>query len=243
MTDSRERFGSRAENYAAYRPSHAPEAVDAALEGLGDPAGLVVADVGAGTGLSSHLFAARGATVFAIEPNASMRAKAETHARITWRDGTAETTGLPAKSVDVVVAAQAFHWFATPQAMAEFVRIARQRAALLQYERDERDPFTEAYGETVRAYATDDTEDLRKRGMLVFESFPRARLASSATSMQRLDLAALLGRAASSSYLPASGEMGERLAADLRALFDRFQRDGYVTMHLITYALTADLEP
>ena len=56
-----------------------------------------------------------------------------------------------------------------------------------------------------------------------------------------MDIEALLGRAASSSYLPASGEMGERLAADLRALFDRFERDGYVTMHLVTYALTADL--
>jgi SAM-dependent methyltransferase len=242
MTDSRERFGSRAENYAAYRPSHAPEAVDAVLAGLGDPSGLVVADVGAGTGLSAHLFADRGATVIAVEPNAVMRAQAQPHPRISWRDASAEATTLAAKSVDLVVACQAFHWFATPQAMAEFARIARLRAAILQYERDERHPFTAAYGEIVRAYATDDTEELRKRGLHVFETFPGARFATSATSAHRLDLAAVLGRAASSSYLPASGAMGERLAADLRALFDRFQSDGYVTMHLVTHALTADLE-
>jgi|SRR5580698_423816 ubiquinone/menaquinone biosynthesis C-methylase UbiE len=242
MTDSRARFGSRADDYAAYRPSHASEAVDAVLEGLGDPGKLVIADVGAGTGLSSHLFAARGANVIAIEPNASMRAKAEHHARIAWRDASAEATGLSDKSVDVVVACQAFHWFATPQAMAEFVRIARRRTAMLQYERDESDSFTAAYGEIVRVHTTDDTEEMRRRGLLVFESFPRARLACSAKSTHRLDLQALLGRAASSSYLPASGEMGERLAEDLRALFERFQTNGYVTMHLVTYALTADLE-
>jgi SAM-dependent methyltransferase len=262
VTDSRERFGPRAEKYAAYRPSHAPEAVDAVLEGLGDPEKIVIADVGAGTGLSSRLFADRGATVIAIEPNATMRAKAQSHERVTWLDRSAEATGLPDKSVDVAVACQAFHWFATPQTMAEFVRIARRRTAMLQYERDERDPFSEAYGAIVRAYATDDTEEMRRRGMEAFVRLASgyAGLACSqvnrsagipasqtsitrltAYSVQTMDIEALLGRAASSSYLPASGEMGERLAADLRALFDRFERDGYVTMHLVTYALTADL--
>lgn len=239
--DSRERFGPRAEQYAAHRPQHAGEAVDAVLDGLGDPAALVIADVGAGTGLSAHLFAQRGAGVIAIEPNADMRAKAEHHARISWRGGSAEATGLPDKSVDLVVACQAFHWFATPEALAEFCRIARARVAMLQYERDERDPFTAAYGEIVRGYATDDTEEMRRRGLRVFESFPGARFVASAPSTHRLDLRALWGRAASSSYLPATGELGDMLAADLRALFERFASDGHVTMHLVTYALAADL--
>jgi SAM-dependent methyltransferase len=239
--DSRERFGPRAQNYAAYRPEHAPAAVDAVLDGLGDPTPLVVADIGAGTGISSRLFAERGATVIAVEPNASMRAQAQSHPRIIWRDGSAEATGLPEQSVDLVVACQAFHWFATPVAMAEFARLARRRIAMLQYERNERDAFTAAYGEIVRSYASDDTEAMRQRGLRFFEDFPGARLACEANSAQRLDLPALLGRAASSSYLPAAGDMGERLAADLRALFDRYAIDGCVTMQLVTYALTADL--
>ncbi len=241
--DSRERFGSRAENYAAFRPSHASEAVDAVLQGLGDPSELVIADVGAGTGISSHLFADRGATVIAIEPNATMRLKARSHARINWRDASADTTGLPDKSVDLAIACQAFHWFATPNTLVEFARIARRRLAMLQYERDERDPFTAAYGDVVRAYATDDTQAMRRRGLLVFERFPGARRACTAASEQRLDLEAFLGRAASSSYLPASGEAGKKLDEDLRALFDRFARDRTVTMSLVTYALIADLVP
>src|SRR5215469_12440697 len=129
MNESRstERFRDRAEAYAAYRPVYPDEAVDAVLEGLGDPGLLEIADVGAGTGISSRLFADRGAHVFAIEPNEQMRAEASDHPRIEWLPGDAANTGLPNESVDLVVACQAFHWFATPFVMVEFRRIARRR--------------------------------------------------------------------------------------------------------------------
>ena len=151
------RFGTRAKAYAAFRPSYPPGAIDAVLQGLGPPGELTIADIGAGTGISARLFAQRGASVIAIEPNAQMRGAADPDDRVQWRDGTGEATGLAGRSVDVAVACQAFPWFATPEALAELARIARRRAAVLQYERDERDPFTRAYGEIVRAYATDDT--------------------------------------------------------------------------------------
>src|SRR5580700_5131592 len=79
--DSTTRFGSRASAYAAFRPSYPPEAIDAVLEGLGDPRAVTIADVGAGTGISSRLFAERGAALIAIEPNARMRATARGHRR------------------------------------------------------------------------------------------------------------------------------------------------------------------
>jgi ubiquinone/menaquinone biosynthesis C-methylase UbiE len=235
------RFGSRAQAYAAFRPSYPPQAIDAALEGLGDPHALVIADVGAGTGIASRLFAHRGARVIAIEPNAKMRASAEAHPAVIWRDGTAEAMGLEDGSVDVVVACQAFHWFATPAVMREFRRVARRRAALLQYERNERDPFTKAYGEIVRAHATDDTEALRERALATFAAFPDARISRSAhSSVQRLERQALLGRAASSSYLPQSGEPAQRLHDDLVALFERFHRRGIVELRTVTYVVVAD---
>ena len=238
---STSRFGPRAQAYAAFRPTYPPAAIDAALAGLGDPHGLTIADVGAGTGISSRLFAERGVRVIAIEPNGPMREAAQPHARVRWIDGTAEATGLPDSSVDAVVACQAFHWFATPQAMAEFRRIARRRAALLQYERDEADPFTHAYGEIVRTYATDDTEALRLAALEIFAGFPGARVTrGSYPSKQRLDREALLGRAASASYLPQSGPAAERLRADLEALFARFSNDGIVEMVTATHVLVAD---
>jgi SAM-dependent methyltransferase len=240
-TDSKERFGDRAGAYAAHRPGYPAEAIDAVLEGLGDPRALVVADVGAGTGISSRLLAARGASVLAIEPNAKMRASAEPDVCVTWSAGTGEATGLPDRSVDVAAAFQAFHWFATAAGLGEMRRIARRRAALVQYERDEADPFTAAYGAIVARYATDDTERRRIGAMEIFARFPDARVVWAAfRSGQRLDLEGLLGRAASTSYLPQAGAPNERMREEIGATFARFANAGEVELAMMTFVITAD---
>lgn len=241
MQESTQRFGSRAKAYAAYRPSYPREAVGAVLAGLGDPAELAIADVGAGTGISSRLFADRGARVLAIEPNAAMREAAEAHPRVEWCDGTADHTGLADASVDVATACQAFHWFATSRAMSEFTRIARRRAAILQYERDERDAFTKAYGDIVRAYARDDTEALRMYALATFAEFPNARVTRTAyRSRHHLDKLGLLGRALSSSYLADAGPELLALQNELIALFEGYQHDGWVDLAMVTFVLVAD---
>ena len=73
--------------------------------------------------------------------------------------------------------------------------------------------FTRAYGDVVRAYATDDTEALRARGTRGVRGLSRrSRHARRRLSRQPLDRDALVGRAASSSYLPASGPDAQRAA-------------------------------
>ncbi len=67
-----ERFSERADAYVAARPSYPVESVDVVIEGMGDPAALAVADLGAGTGISARVIAARGPLVYAIEPNKKM---------------------------------------------------------------------------------------------------------------------------------------------------------------------------
>jgi SAM-dependent methyltransferase len=247
VSDSTTRFTEYAQTYAvlwSHRPDYPPEVIDAVFDGLGEPHSLIFADIGAGTGISAQLLAERGARVIAIEPNAAMRKEAQFSAGIEWRDSRAEATGLADQSVDAAVAFQAFHWFANAVAIAEMRRIARRRAAIVQYERDERDErdaFTRAYGDIVRRYATDDTEALRLRALEVFSAFPQAHVTRMETTLtQDLDEAGVLGRAASASYLPRSGAAAAELRAELSALFAHFALAGSVRLTSRMFVLRAD---
>jgi 2-polyprenyl-3-methyl-5-hydroxy-6-metoxy-1,4-benzoquinol methylase len=71
------RFSDRAADYVKYRPSYPAVAIDRILAGLGTEP--LVADIGAGTGISSRLIADRGVRVMAINPNAAMRTAAAAH--------------------------------------------------------------------------------------------------------------------------------------------------------------------
>lgn len=236
------RFADRAVDYAAARPSYPAAAIDALFDGLGDD--VVVADLGAGTGISTRLLARRARLVYAIEPNANMRAAAEPAPRVQWILGTAEATGLEEASIDLVTAFQAFHWFDPPAALHEMTRILRPagRAALVYNERDEADPFTAGYGAIVRRYATDDTEQRRERARLAFAGYRgwHAHRELLFRNSQRHDLEGVLARARSSSYLPKVGADGAALADELRALFAEHEHDGAVTMHLATLVAIGD---
>ncbi len=240
------RFSDRAGDYAVARPSYPGAAIDALFEGLGDAGDVVVADLGAGTGISSRLLAARGAHVLAIEPNAPMREAAEPDPRVEWVGGTAEATGLEEASVDLVTAFQAFHWFDHPRALREIVRILRPggRAAVISNERDETDPFTAGYGELVRRFATDETERRRADALALFAAYeawhggPRR---VEVRNEQRLDLEGVLACARSSSYLPKEGAVAEELDGAIRTLFSRCAADGAVTTVMRTIVVIGDV--
>jgi SAM-dependent methyltransferase len=240
-----ERFSERAADYVTGRPSYPPAALDALFDGLGDPGDVLAADLGAGTGISSRLLAERGAQVLAVEPNAAMRDAAEPHARVEWIAGTAERTGLGEASVDLVTAFQAFHWFDREQALREMVRILRPggRAAVIYNERDERDAFTAAYGDLVRAYQTDETERRRADGVATFAAFERwhATRRLEVPNEHPLDLDGALARARSTSYLPKDGPKADELQEAIRALVAQHARDGRVVMAMRTIVVTGDV--
>lgn len=228
--------------YSLYRPSYPAPALDALLRGLGRTEELIVADIGAGTGIATRQLAQRVAQVIAIEPSAGMRAAAEPLPNVSWQDGTAEHTGLPEKSVDVAAAFQAFHWFDAIDAFRELKRVARRRVGMLQYERNEQHPFSAAYGALVRRYAVDDTEALRARTLETFRTLAGASVREAEVAFsQELTLEGLLGRVESTSYLPHEGAQAEAMRRDASELFDRFQRRGFVEMAMTAYVLAADL--
>lgn len=221
------RFAGLAGDYARFRPTYPPAAIDAMLEGL-DPglgSALIAADLGAGTGISSRLIADRGVRVFAVEPNADMRSAADPHPLVQWVDGTAESTGLAAESVDLCVAAQAMHWFDPERAPAEIRRIVRPggRFAAVWNLRSTTDAFSNGYQEILEAHGDRAVLERSRRDQDLppLPSFAEPERLSFEHS-QEMDLEAFLGRAASASYTPREGPAREACFAELRAHFERF---------------------
>jgi ubiquinone/menaquinone biosynthesis C-methylase UbiE len=100
------------ENYVKYRPGYPPEVLQLFRDKMNLQPHSVVADIGAGTGISAKIFLENGNEVFAVEPNELMREAAKEYLRdfpnVTAVDGTAENTTLANNSIDFIVAAQAF---------------------------------------------------------------------------------------------------------------------------------------
>lgn len=234
--DSTTRFGNRAGDYARYRPSYPIEAIDAVLDGFTAPR---VADLGAGTGISSVLLADAGAQVLAIEPNAAMRGSIPSRPEIVVIDGTAEATTLPARSVDVITAFQAYHWFDPDRVLPEAERIGRPRArfAAVWNERDESDPFVRAYSDVIRRYTSDDTESRRRKTSvdhdLSAHGWSQVRVLEFRHS-KPVDYEELIGRTRSASYLPREGPPYESMATELHALYDRAGEFGGARFVLLT---------
>jgi ubiquinone/menaquinone biosynthesis C-methylase UbiE len=123
-------FSGLAGDYARFRPGYAPQVASAILSYAGrDVAGMDAADIGAGTGIWTRTLAVRGLrSVVAVEPNDDMRGQGIETSRgtpIVWRKGSAEATGLPDASADLVSMASSFHWADFDQACEEFHRILR----------------------------------------------------------------------------------------------------------------------
>lgn len=239
------RFSERSADYVRYRPDYPAAAIDCLLDGLGDPTSLTVADVGAGTGISSRQLADRGVRVIAVEPNPAMRAEAERHPGVRWQEGTAEATGLAARSVDLVVCAQAFHWFRQREAVAEFHRILRSggRLALMWNARSRSDPFTRGYIEAIHAVNGEHPAETRTFDFAVVSGtglFTKPELRTFA-HQQTLSREGLIGRAASASYVSKEGDPFVRLVVLLDGLFDRFHDEsGRVTLRYDTQLWRAE---
>lgn len=119
----KDHFSRHAELYRRYRPSWPPE-VFAWLASL-PPARERAWDVGTGNGQAAHGLAEHFAEVVATDASAAQIAAAEPHPRVAFRVAPAEDSALPPASVDLVCAAQAFHWFDFERFFAECRRVVR----------------------------------------------------------------------------------------------------------------------
>jgi SAM-dependent methyltransferase len=234
------RFSDRVADYVQYRPDYPAALLDWLQRECGVNKSWRVADIGAGTGISSKMFLDAGYRVTAVEPNGPMRAAAEHwlhgYACFDAIDGRADTTGLPDASVDLVTVAQAFHWFDEEATRREFARILRPDGLAAVWWNSRRlrgTAFLAGYEALLLEYGTDYAsvaeryaDDARMRAW--FGSGFRA--SACFEHSQQLGFEALRGRLMSSSYAPKPGDpKHEPMLRALRELFDHCAEAGAVS--------------
>jgi SAM-dependent methyltransferase len=251
VQDATQRFSSRVDNYARYRPAYPPEVLELLKKECGLTAESVIADIAFGTGIFTRLLVENGNRVFGVEPNAEMRRVGEQvlkgYSRFTSIAGTAEATTLLDHSVDVVTAAQAAHWFDHEKARREFVRILKPDGWCVLLWNDRRTDSTEflcQYEQLLRTYGTD-YEDVRQQGMtLAIEGFfGKSFRRREFEYKQTFDYEGLEGRLLSSSYVPQKDHPSfDPMLGELRRIFSEHQANGRVSLDYDTCVYCARLE-
>ena len=233
-------FSGKAEMYAKYRPGYPKAILNILTEEIDFDSDKIVADIGSGTGLLSRVFLENGNRVFGVEPNDEMRSFGEKDlsgfGNFISVKGTAENTGLEDRSVDLVAAGQALHWFDREACRREFARILNGGYVLIVYNerRKEEKRVMEDY-ESVTNKHTKRSEVPDIDDDFLSKFFKTSYKRFSVLNEQSLDFEGLLGRAGSASYLPSEGQEGfEAMKQDLQTLFDTHQEKGRITLQYAT---------
>jgi SAM-dependent methyltransferase len=204
----------------------------------------VIADIGSGTGISTELFLKQGNVVYGVEPNKEMREAAERllkgYKNFKSIDATAENTSLENKSIDLIIAVQAFHWFDKEKSKAEFQRIIKPNGTIVLMWNDRRTDstqFLQAYEDFIKMFATDYLEVNHKNidDEIFNKFFTGGFKMESFLNVQHFDLDGLKGRILSSSYMPAEGHKDfDFMMSVLKKIFTRFQENGKVILEYDT---------
>ncbi|MBH9551477.1 class I SAM-dependent methyltransferase [Inhella gelatinilytica] len=241
--NSTQLFSTKVAAYQAARPDYPTALFDWLASHL--PVHPEVLDIGAGTGLFTQGLLARGWRVLAVEPDAAMRAACD--ARLSnvphYRSAAGLAEALPADdhSVDLITAAQSFHWFDPVPARRECTRVLKPggRVALIWNDRDEAAPIHQdlntlfaQFGGAARAAQVADNELERAAQFLgagaQFWHGPHHQL---------LDAEGLEALVFSRSYMPSrESHDGNAVVRALGHLFDRHQRQGQVRLPYQTRA-------
>ncbi len=110
MTERSRTFGEVASAYERYRPGYPDALVDEVLTYAGVPVRTAL-EIGAGTGKATRVFAARGVTVTATDPDAAMLAELRRHVPASVQVVEAAFEQVVAtRRHDLVYVAAALHW-------------------------------------------------------------------------------------------------------------------------------------
>jgi SAM-dependent methyltransferase len=246
MISSTQRFSSRVDFYVRSRPKYPPALLRFFQNQMQLSPTHAVADIGSGTGFLTEMFVHSGNPTYAVEPNDDMRLAAETSLK-EWPNfhsviGTAEATRLADRSVDLITAAQAFHWFDGRKAAVEFRRITKPKGviALIWNERlTSGSAFMVDYEQLIQQYSRPGEtcrgrmleNDGESKITKFFDLLGASHQLEKFDNPQTLDRDGLVDRVTSSSYMPLPTDSGyAEMLSRVQSLFDKHHRSNAVTI-------------
>lgn len=134
-------FGQEADTYEKARPSYPAQTTTWLKNDLGLQSSSQVLEVGAGTGKFTRFLLDITESVSVLEPVEAMRTQlAHKYPSVRQVHGQASSISLPDNSMDFIICAQSFHWFAGDEALREFHRVLKPngRIGLIWNYRDDR---------------------------------------------------------------------------------------------------------
>jgi SAM-dependent methyltransferase len=241
MLDFRSRFAASAEHYDRHRPSYPAALVDWIIASTGRQPPARVADVGCGTGIATRLFADRGFEAIGIDPSEEMLAVARGAGGARYVRAEAAATSLASGTVDLVIAAQCFHWFAIVPTLLELRRILRPDGWCAAFwNLRGATPFMQGYYDLIRTHSSEfevlERQEAAPAALRVAKGVESC-LEAEFANRQSLDHAGLLGRAYSSSCVKHGVQDKAAFEDGLSELFFRHQTGGRVELRYRTVAL------
>ena len=244
FTDHTNRFDGKGEVYAKGRPSYADGLFAYMQKTLCITAGSVLADIGSGTGIFTQQLLDFGCKVLAVEPNRDMREKAEEklshNKNFISVDGSASHMGLPDHSVDLITAAQAFHWFEPEAFRRECHRVLKLggKVMIVYNSRHESAACTKALANLQHRYNSGFrgfSNGMNDETCRAFFAEPCQIYRTDNT--QHYNRQGYIDRVLSSSHSPKEGDAGyEEYLRAVCEIFDTFSEDGRIVVPTDTVA-------
>lgn len=213
-------FGAVAQAYDRGRPSYPADAVAWLLDGDAK----IVLELGAGTGKLTRQMVDQGHAVFATEKDPVMlEVLQERVPEVSAKVAGAEEIPANDRSVDVVIAAQAFHWFDHELAIPEIARVLKPggHVAVVWNLLDQRIPWVRKLVQVMgEAHVGAGSEEVLEATDL-FEAIEHATFAF----WQDVDRDTLVDVVASRSYIASLPDDEREAKLDaVRALYDDYGR-------------------
>jgi SAM-dependent methyltransferase len=124
----KDHFSKQAADYAKFRPSYPQKLFDCL--GRIAPRRQIAWDCGAGNGQAAVGLASAFDRVIATDASEKQIANAQPHERIQYRVAPAENSGLNSGTVDLIMVAQALHWFDLDRFYPEAQRVLKADGVL-----------------------------------------------------------------------------------------------------------------